>query len=82
MANKAYTFEMDFTFKSEGNRGQMFTATASGTTVHRAFNKVAKDIEEGRWQRRHESHVIPGSHPNEDVRASDLMLLGARIVKG
>lgn len=77
MANKTFTFELEFTFKSEGNRGPTFTATETGTTVQRAFNKVAKSIEEGRWQRRNERNVIPESHPNDDVRASDLMLLNA-----
>lgn len=77
MANKSFKYWLTFTFKSEGNRVQPFVAMAEGTTVQRAFSKLAKDIEEGRWQRRDPANVIPESHPNEDVRTSDLMLLEA-----
>lgn len=79
MANKTFTFELEFTFKSEGNRAEPRTWTTTGTTVPRAFSKLAKDIEEGRWEAR--GNVIPDSHTEDDVRTSDLMLLGAKRVK-
>lgn len=79
MSNRTFTFELEFTFKSEGNRGERFTYSTTGTTAHRAFNKLAKDIQEGKWEALVPTNVVPDSHPNEDVRASDLMLLGARI---
>lgn len=77
MANKTFTYELTFTFKSDGNKVKPFMARSSGTTVQRAFNKLAKDIQEGKWEALNEANVVPDSHPEEDVRASDLMLLQA-----
>lgn len=81
MANKTFTFDLEFTFKSEGNRGPRFNYQTTGTTVHRAFNKLAKDIQEGKWEALDEDNVVPDSHTEDDVRASDLMLLGASIIE-
>jgi hypothetical protein len=77
MANKTFTYELTFTFKSDGNKVKPFTATSSGTTVQRAFNKLAKDIQAGKWEALSEANVVPDSHQLEDIRASDLMLIEA-----
>jgi hypothetical protein len=80
MANKTFTYEMDFTFKSDGNKVKPFTARSTGTTVQRAFNKLAKEIQEGKWEALNEANVVPDSHEMDDIRASDLMLLAARCL--
>lgn len=77
MANKTFMYDLTFVFKSEGNKVKPFTAKASGTTVQRAFNKLAKDIQEGKWEALNPANVVPDSHQEEDVRASDLMLISA-----
>jgi hypothetical protein len=71
---------MDFTFKSDGNKVKPFTARSTGTTVQRAFNKLAKDIQEGKWEALNEANIVPDSHQEEDIRASDLMLIAARCL--
>lgn len=75
MANKNFTFELEFVFKCEGNRAEVRTWTQTGTTVNRAVSKLVKDIETGKWEAK--GNTIPENHPNDDVRVSDLMLLGA-----
>jgi hypothetical protein len=80
MANKTFNYELTFTFKSDGNKVVPFTAKSSGTTVQRAFNKLAKDIQSGKWEALSEDHVVPDSHPEDDIRASDLMLLSAKCL--
>lgn len=80
MANKTFQYELTFTFKSEGNKVPPFTAKSSGTTVQRAFNKLAKDIQEGKWEALSTDNVVPESHEEDDVRASDLMLIEARCL--
>jgi len=77
MANKTFKYWLTFVFKSEGNRSTPFVAQSTGTTVQRAFNKLAKDIQEGKWEALSDDNVVPDSHQEEDVRASDLMLLEA-----
>ena len=53
---------------------------AGGTTGQRAYNKLAKDIQDGKWEARDESNVVPDSHQEEDIRASDLMLINAKCL--
>lgn len=80
MANKTFTYELTFTFKSEGNRVQPFVAKSTGTTVQRAFSKLAKDIQSGKWESLDEANVVPDSHEEEDIRPSDLMLVEAKCL--
>lgn len=80
MANKTFNYTLTFTFKSDGNKVKPFVAQSSGTTVQRAFNKLAKDIQEGKWEARDEANIVPDSHPEEDIRASDLMLIAAECL--
>lgn len=80
MANKTFNYELTFTFKSDGNKVEPFVARSTGTTVQRAFNKLAKDIQEGKWEALSVDNVVPDSHQEEDIRASDLMLLEAKCL--
>lgn len=77
MANKTFNYELTFTFKSDGNKVKPYVAKSSGTTVQRAFNKLAKDIQEGKWEALDENNLVPDSHELDDIRASDLMLIAA-----
>lgn len=80
MANKTFQYELTFTFKSEGNKVPPYVAKSTGTTVQRAFNKLAKDIQEGKWEALSEDNIVPDSHTEDDIRASDLMLLEAKCL--
>lgn len=80
MANKTFTYHLTFTFKSDGNKVKPFVATSTGTTVQRAFSKLAKDIQSGKWESLSEDNIVPDSHLEDDVRPSDLMLIEAKCL--
>ena len=79
MANKTRKYVVTFTWKDEGNRADPQTHATTGTTVQRAISKVVKDINEGLVPQEI-LDSIPAALDDEDIRASDLMVVDVRSV--
>lgn len=77
MANKTRKYVVRFTWKAEGNRAEPHVRETTGTTVQRAISKVVKDINEGLVPQE-VLDSIPAELGDEDIRASDLMVVDVR----
>jgi hypothetical protein len=77
MANKTRKYVVHFTFKAEGNRAVAMQHLTTGTTVQRAISKVVKDLNEGKADQAVFDR-IPSELGDEELRASDLMVLDVR----
>src|SRR5687768_15628997 len=78
MANKTFKYWLKFTFKAQGNRATPFVHRVEATTVPRAISKLAKDIDEGKWEALDAANIIPEEYNDgESIRASDLLVVEA-----
>lgn len=77
MANKTRKYTVCYYFKEDGNRSKAVNAwVTQATTVQRAISKLVKDINEGKAQ-----PSIPASLGEDEIRASDLLVVDVRTAE-
>lgn len=72
MANKTRIYDIQFTWKEEGNRSARIDHTVRATTVPRAISKLVAEINNGEFI---PEHFPAGLGEEEPVKASHLMVL-------